>query len=281
MKHKKTLIIEGGGFKTAFSAGILDTFIINNYFPFDRLIGISGGSIVLSYYLIQQYNACYAGLKFLGGDKEFVKLNRILSSDGYMKIDYLKKIATEIAPLEIDTAIKNSKNKLVEFVATKRKNGKATFLEPSKKSWIDQMIASSTLPFVTKGKHKVDGVSYFDGGWSDPLPVKRAYESGSNDILVIRTNPSDLKITQSWPDYLGSYYFRSNKDLAKCFEKSHEQFNNTIEFMNKPPKDLKIQQIAPKRMLKSGTYSYSMRTLKKDYRYGLEFGLDFLAKHKK
>ncbi len=281
MKYKKTLIIEGGGFKTAFSAGILDTFMVNDYFPFDRLIGISGGSIVLSYYLSRQYNACYSGLKFLGNDKEFVKFNRILSPDGYMKIDYLKKMTTEVEPLEIENALKHAKGKLVEFIATKRKNGKAAFLEPNKKSWIDQIIASSTLPYVTKGKHKIDGVSYFDGGWSDPLPVQKAYESGSNDIVVIRTNPADLKLNQSWPDYFGSYYFRNNKSLAKCFEKSHEKFNETIDFMKKPPKDLKISQIAPKRLLKSGTYSYSTGTLKKDYRYGLEFGLNFLAKQKK
>jgi len=38
MKYNKTLIIEGGGFRTAFSAGILDTFMVNDYFPLIDLL---------------------------------------------------------------------------------------------------------------------------------------------------------------------------------------------------------------------------------------------------
>lgn len=281
MEYKKTLIVEGGGFKTAFTAGVLDTFIINDYFPFDRFIGISGGAVVLSYYLSRQYNACYQGLKFLEKDKEFVNINRLLSADGYMKIDYLKTLTTEVAPHDKNAALKHIDGKLVEIVATKRKNGKAAYLRPSKGNWTDLLIATSTLPFVTKGKHKIDGTSYFDGGWSDPLPVEKAYKTGSKDILVIRTNEKNIKFDQSWPDYLATYYFRGNKDLAKCFENSHVNYNEAIDLMNKPPKDLKITQIAPNRILKSSTYSYSIGTLKKDYRYGLEFGLNYLAKVKK
>ena len=99
-----------------------------------------------------------------------------------------------------------------------------------------------------------------------------------SNILLIRNNPHNIKLSQSWPDFLGSYYFRDNKALSKCFEKSHEKFNESIDFINNPPKDLKIEVISPKRLLKSGTYSYSPGTLKKDYRYGLEFGLNYLSK---
>ena len=31
-KDQVALIVEGGGFKSAFTAGILDTFIVNNYY---------------------------------------------------------------------------------------------------------------------------------------------------------------------------------------------------------------------------------------------------------
>ncbi len=281
MNNKPTIIIEGGGFKTAFTCGILDLFITYGYNPFERYYGISGGSIALSYLLSGQYNACFSGLLHLANDKEFVKMNRLLSNQGYMNIDYLRTTATEVSPLDIESATKRTKDKDVYFVATKIKNGKTAYLEPSKKNWIDTLIASSTLPFVTKGRHKVDGSNYMDGGWSDPLPVQKAYKTGSKNILVIRTSPADLKHSQSWPDYFGSFYHRDNKGLASCFERSHEQYNESIDFMLKPPSDCVIKQIAPRRLLKSTTYTYSISTLKKDYRYGLELGLNFLAKQKK
>ncbi len=281
MEDKPTIIIEGGGFKTAFTTGIIDLFVTYDYNPFERYYGISGGSVALSYLLSGQYNACFSGLLHLAKDKQFVNMNRMLSNQGYMNIDYLRTIATEISPLDIEAATKFTKNKEVYIVATKIKNGKAVYLEPNKKNWIDSLIASSTLPFVTKGKHKVDGNNYMDGGWSDPLPVKKAYKTGSKNILVIRTSPADTRHSQSWPDYFGSFYHRDNKGLANCFEKSHEKYNESIDFMLNPPSDCVIKQIAPRRLLKSTTYTYSISTLKKDYRYGLELGLNFLAKQKK
>jgi len=281
MKDKPTLIVEGGGFKTAFTAGIIDLFIAYGYNPFERYYGVSGGAIALSYLLSGQYKACFSGLLHLANDKQFVKMNRLLSSQGYMNIEYLRTIATDISPLDISAAIKHTKGKEVSFVATKMKNGKANYLQPTKKNWIDAMIASSTLPFVTKGRHKIDDIDYMDGGWSDPLPIKKAYKTGSRNIVVIRTAPADLKHSQSWPDFFGSFYHRDNKGLAYCFEKSHEKYNESIDFLLNPPSDCVIKQIAPKRLLKSTTYTYSISTLKRDYRYGLELGLNFLAKRKK
>jgi len=279
MSKQTALIVEGGGFKTAFTAGIVDLFITHKYLPFDYFIGNSGGSVALSYLLSGQFNACIEGLLLLANDKEFVNMNRMLSNEGYMNIDYLRKVSSDIIPLNIEAALKNTKKKKVEIVATKIKNGKAEYLQPTKKNWLDCLVASSTLPFVTKGKHKVNGTNYMDGGWSDPLPVQRAYEKGAKEILIIRTSPPNIKTAQSWPDFFGSFYFRENKGLAHCFEASHEKYNESIDFILNPPKDLTIKQIAPKRLLKSTTYTYSIGTLKKDYRYGLEIGLKFLAKN--
>ena len=58
-KHIKqnhlALIVEGGGFKSGFTAGILDSFIINNYYPFHLHIGISGGAMNLTSFISRQY----------------------------------------------------------------------------------------------------------------------------------------------------------------------------------------------------------------------------------
>ena len=40
-----------------------------------------------------------------------------------------------------------------------------------------------------KGEQVVDGVRMFDGGYSDPIPVREAIKNGSKKLLVIRTRP--------------------------------------------------------------------------------------------
>ena len=275
MKHD-CLIIEGGGFKTAFTSGIIDAFIATDFRPFETIIGVSGGSVALSYYMSQQFRYCINAMKYLATSKQFAQYRRTLSNKGYLDIDYLATVAAEKVPFDIKKAQSNSKTLTPHIVATDRKSGLPHYFHPNKNNWIQSVIASSTLPFATKGVHSIDGNSYFDGGWSDPLPVQWAYENGARDILVLRTKPKGLKLKQSWADYFGSKYFKSIPELSKIFESSHEVYNNAIDLMASPPSDLIVTQLAPKKLLKSGTYSYSKSTLMLDYRYGLDKGIRYV-----
>jgi len=272
-----TLIIEGGGFKTAFTSGVVDAMIATGYRPFDTIIGVSGGAVALSYYMSEQYRYCINAMKYLAASKQFAQYRRTFSEKGYLDIDFIATVAAEKVPFDLKKALKNKKSINPFIVATNRKNGKPEYFNPTEDNWVQAVVASSTLPFATKGVHKISDKSYFDGGWSDPLPVKWAYENGAKKILVIRTKPKGLRIKQSWADYFGSKYFKSTPKLCQIFESSHEIYNDALDFMDHPPRGLKITQIAPKKLLKSGTYSYSKSTLMLDYRYGVDKGLRFVS----
>ncbi len=274
-----TLIIEGGGFKTAFTAGVTDAFMINDYLPFETMIGISGGSVALSYYMSGQYRYCINAMKILAKDEQFANYKRAFGEKGYLDIDYIATVASKKVPFDVELAKQQAKNREVYIVATNRITGEPAYLRPTKKNWIQCVIASSTLPFATKGTHILESTNYFDGGWSDPLPVEWAYKNGAKRILVIRTKPVDYKSKQGWADYFGSKYFKkATPKLAHTFESAHEKYNDAINFMSDPPSDVSVVQIAPKKFLKSGTYMYTKSTLMLDYRYGLDKGLNHLNK---
>ncbi len=272
------LIIEGGGFKTAFTAGIIDAFIAQNFNPFRLVIGISGGSVAMSYLLSKQYRYCISAMKILAKDNQFANFRRTFSEKGYLDIDYIATVASQKVPFNVDLALKNITDKKVYIVATNKKTGEPKYFRPCAEDWIQCVIASSTLPFATKGVHKLNGNSYFDGGWSDPLPVEWAVKKGAKNILVIRTRPCELKLKQSWADYFGSKYFKSTPKLSETFEQAFEKYNNAVDYMHSPANGVEIVQIAPKRFLNSGTYSYSKKSLMSDYRYGLDKGINHLTK---
>ncbi len=276
----KTLVIQGGGFRTAFSAGVIDVFLAFNYNPFDAYFAVSGGAIALSYYLSEQYGSCFKATKYLASEKEFMSYNRLLKRKVLMNLDYFNVVAEEKVPFDIDKAIQNSLNKKVSIVVTDIDSGQAEYFHPEKEEWMDAVIASCTLPFVTKGRHLLRGKEYMDGGWSDALPVQKAVESGATELVIIRTSPKDLKVSQSWPDYLGSFVYRSNQNLQTCFENNHKKYNDSIDYINNLPKSIKVQQIAPEVPLLTGTYSNSIDVLTKDYRHGVQLGLDFIMKNR-
>ncbi|HIP32444.1 MAG TPA: patatin family protein [Crocinitomicaceae bacterium] len=278
---KKTLIIQGGGFRTAFSAGVLDAFIASDYNPFDSFYVVSGGSIAVSYYLSKQYKKCFESTCLLATDKDFMSYNKLLRQYVLMDLDYFHVVASEKVPFDISATMQAMKGKKMNIVMTNKITGLAEYYHPTKKTWMDAVIASCTLPFVTKGKHVLHDNEYMDGGWSDPLPIEQAVKDGASDITIIRTSPKDLKVSQSWTDKFGTYAFRANPKLQACFENNHQKYNDSIDFINSKPKGVKIQQIAPEVPLQTGTYSNSISLLEKDYRHGVALGLDFLQSLKK
>lgn len=273
---KKTLIIQGGGFRTGFTAGVLDAFIAMNYNPFDSYVVVSGGAIAVSYFLGGQYGKCYDAMCLLAEDKDFMSYYRMFDENGVMDVDYFKQVAETLIPFEMEKAMQELKNRELSVVMTNKVTGDAEYYNPNRKTWLDSIIASCTLPFVTKGSHQFNGKEYMDGGWSDPLPIKWAVENGGTDITIIRTSPPDLKVAQSWTDYFGTYAFRTNVKLQSCFENNHTKYNEAIDFINSKHKNITIKQIAPDSPLMAGTYSNSADVISKDYRYGVQKGLDFI-----
>lgn len=271
------LIVEGGGFRTGFTAGVLDSLIVNKFNPFQSYYGISGGSISLSYYLSGQYKSCVSAMQYLAEHPSFTDYRRAFQAKGYMDIDFLKEVAATEFPFQVGASLTNSSAKSVKIVVTNKETGKPEYLSPNKEDWVDLIIASCSLPFVTKGQHIYGESKYFDGGWGDAIPVIEAYNQGAREIVIVRTRVSGLKSTQSWVDYFGSIYYRSNPTLSEIFNSSFKKYNEALDFIENPPHDLKITEIAPESLLSSGTYKYSVESIQRDYRYGLDLGTQFLA----
>ena len=75
-KNKIVLIVEGGGFKSAFTAGILDSFIMNKFDPFHLYLGISGGAMNITSYLAQQYKRNIKIIFSVSENTHFISLIR-------------------------------------------------------------------------------------------------------------------------------------------------------------------------------------------------------------
>lgn len=272
----RTLVVEGGGFKCAFTAGILDAFHMTNYRPFDRYVAVSGGAVAVSYFLSRQYRSSIKSLLHLANHEEFATYARMFSSQGYMDLNILTAVAREKIVFDLLAAMKEVLRFPVHFVATDEVTGEAAYLEPGRHDWLDAIVASASLPFFTKGGHLFRERSYIDGGCSDPLPVRWAYEQGARDVLVIRTWPSAMRFTRSWAEVFGSYYFRDNPILKRIVDESHAIYNAGADFIDNPPDDLRIQQLAPEELLETGTYRYSPRGILNDYGQGLDTGLRYV-----
>ncbi|MBL7889809.1 MAG: patatin family protein [Bacteroidia bacterium] len=274
---KKTLIVQGGGFRTGFSSGALDAFMQKQYDPFDLYIAVSGGAIATSYYIAKQPKHCFNAICFLSEKGKFVNYSNFFKFQPVMDVDVFYAISDRHFPFDRKAAEAHLEQKQFAIVMTDKTNGQAFYGDPLKSGWEETVIASCSLPFITKGKHTINGIDYMDGAWGDPLPVEWAVKNGATDITVIRTAPANEKMKKSWIDYLGETYYRKNEKIRKAFTENYLVYNRSIDFINDPPKGVVIKQVAPMEELKAGSYTNSIQLLEEDYWNGYNSGMDYLS----
>ena len=274
-KNKKVLILEGGGFKTSFSAGVMDAFQMQSHNPFDSYIGVSGGCIAISYFLSKRYGYFYQCMRTLCQDERFVKYSKAFT-DGLMNLDFFYDIAYKEFPFDFETAMQSLKDKEYYIVLTNSADGATEYHQPTLENWVDMTIAASTVPMLTKGKHVVNGVHYSDGGISDPVPVKWAVDNGATDIVLIRTTHHDFKPSRLRPEYFASKFIRANQKIKDDVENFQNKIKESIDYIDTLPSNIKVDQIAPKVVLNSNIFTNSVKNIELDYRTGLEAGLNYI-----
>lgn len=193
---KTGLILEGGGLRGAFTAGVLDIFTKEGI-EFDYACGVSAGAGVLSNFISRQEGRsrevllCPRGNSYYGF-REFMRSGKFMN---------LNKLYGEMIYEDpaFDFEVYFASKTEVENVATDCVTGKPAYLSTGDniEVFCDVGKATSSLPFIT-GPHKIGDAYYMDGSVSDPIPVNHAIEKGCDRIVVISTkadgmNPSNLK----------------------------------------------------------------------------------------
>ena len=274
--NKIALIVEGGGFKSSFTAGVLDSFIINKFNPFNLYLGVSGGAMNLTSYISLQYKRNIKIILEISKNSNFISLVRFLKGGNYVELKYLLDVAEKKHPFNIKVANNNLSGKDCRFVVTNFETGRAGYLSVKEYGWIKTLEATGTLPIATRGYCEIAGKKYIDGGLANPLPVKRVYDWGYNTIVLIRTNPSKLQAHWKIESLYAPYLYKNNDKLQSLINRNASIYNRSKEYIISPPEDLKIIQIAPRELLKCGVVTNTIENIKADYRNGIEAGLDAL-----
>lgn len=275
-KEPDALVLEGGSLRCAFTAGILDVFVAFDYRPFRRLIGVSSGAMALSYYAANQAKSFVSIARALVDDPGFIDFKSAFSAQGIMNLEYLQKYANQHFPLDEPEIERRFGELDVRVVTTHFDTGAPIYLRPRPGTWQRYLLASATLPFVTRGKVQVEGTMMFDGGYADPIPAREALLRGSERVLVIRTRPAHTRVDQSYLDWFGGYWHRDQPELAQLFSRWHSEYNRVAEELEQS--DDRWEQLAPLQLLASDGFSVSRKDVDEDYRLGLETGMDYLRR---
>ena len=276
--RKKALIIEGGGSRGVFSFGVIDSFIKASYNPFDIHLGVSNGAVVQLWYLlaVSDYNL---DKMLFSASRDYVRYSNLLFNKSIMNFEKLYQDANKVFPIDFDRLQDNLAGKNFYVVVSDAGSGKPEYIELSKENYINEMLATGSLPVLMKNAILLDGKRKYDGGITDPIPVQKAYEMGAKEIVIIRTYEQAFIRKTKLENYIAAFATRSYPNISKALKENTTTYNSALEFINNPPSDCKILQICPPQRLSTKRATTNVNIMKADYQIGMNCGEEFLEKY--
>ena len=276
-KRKKALIIEGGGSRGVFSFGVIDSFIKASYNPFDIHLGVSNGAVVQLWYLlaVSDYNL---DKMLFSASRDYVRYSNLLFNKSIMNFEKLYQDANKVFPIDFDRLQDNLAGKNFYVVVSDAGSGKPEYIELSKENYINEMLATGSLPVLMKNAILLEGKRKYDGGITDPIPVQKAYEMGAKEIVIIRTYEQAFIRKTKLENYIAAIATRSYPNISKALVENTTTYNSALEFVNNPPSDCKILQICPPQRLSTRRATTNVNIMKADYKIGMNCGEEFLEK---
>jgi len=274
-KHKKALIIEGGGSRGVFSFGVIDSFIKALYNPFDIHLGVSNGAVVQLWYLlaISDYNL---DKMLFSASRDYVRYSNLLFNKSIMNFEKLYQDANKVFPIDFDRLQNNLKGKNFYVVVSDAGSGKPEYIQLTKENYINEMLATGSLPVLMKNAILLGGKRKYDGGIADPIPVQKAYEMGAREIVVIRTYEEAFIRKTKLENYIAAFATRAYPNITEALKNNTSTYNSALKFINNPPSDCKITQICPPKRLSTKRATTNPKTMKADYQIGVNCGERFL-----
>ncbi len=192
MSNVKTgLVLEGGGVRGIYTAGVLDVFLEEGI-EFDGVIGVSAGAIHGCSYLSKQKGRSIRYFKKYCKDPRFMSMKSWLKTGDIVGAEFCyHDIPDRLDPFDHEAFAQRT----AKFYATVTnvETGKAQHIElDDLKEGIEYVRASASLPYFSRFV-EIDGAKYLDGGCADSVPVHAFRRMGYQRNVVILTKEAGYR----------------------------------------------------------------------------------------
>ena len=191
---KTGLVVEGGGLRTIFSAGVCDAFLDLDLPLPNYTIGVSAGLAYGVSYLARQPRRNLKLVTTYANDPRDMSLRNLANpkNRSYFGLKFVyETIPTRLLPFDYDSF--DAYPGTVEAVVTNLNTGLAEYLPLPRRDCPNLLLeASCAIPMMFPAI-EYGGQFYYDGGCADAIPWKRAFEAGCDRVVVVLTRERDYR----------------------------------------------------------------------------------------
>ena len=268
---KTGLVLEGGGVRGIYTAGVLDV-LMEHSIDVDGVIGVSAGAIHGCSYLSRQHGRSLRYYKNYCHDPRFMSFQSWLKTGDIVGA----KFCYDTIPNELDLYDYEAFNQnpaSFYVVCTNVETGKAEYFQlTDMKRDIDYMRASASLPYFSK-LVELDGKKYLDGGCSDSIPLQSMEKIGYERNIVVLTRDESYEKKDEFT-LLAKLVYRKFPKFVQALLSRSKVYSQQLQYIKKKELDGSAFVIRPSKPLEIGRLEKNPEEVQKIYDIGRKDALD-------
>ena len=273
---KTGLVLEGGGMRGLFSAGVMDVMMEHNI-RFDGIVGVSAGASFGCNYKSHQVGRVLRYNVRFKDDPRYMGLRSLLRTGNLVAAEF----SYHTLPKELDLFdFEAYNNDPAEFhvVCTDVMTGEPVYrsLEKMDDEGLEWIRASASMPLVSRPV-PLEGRLLLDGGISDSIPLRYFQGKGFERNLVILTQPKGFykKRTKLMPLF---HLFSSRYPaIVQAMSRRHLMYNEELAYLEEQERRGNILLIYPQDTLPIGRTEQDEQKMRRIYAMGREKAEEMLG----
>lgn len=272
---KKGLVLEGGGLRGLFTAGVIDV-MMEQGITFDGLIGVSAGATfgcnykshqpgrVLRYNLANVHEPRYMGLR------SWLRTGDLVGAE----------YSYHILPTQLDIFdFQTFRTDPMEFhvVCTDVDTGQPVYrrIDDMEGDGLDWMRASASMPIVSRPV-ALDGRRLLDGGIADSIPLRYFQRIGFQRNIVVLTQPQGF--TKRRTRLMPIFHLTMHRypAIIQAMSRRHLMYNDELDYLSQESRRGSILMIHPQDTLPIGRTEQNPQKMRHVYQMGRQAALDQL-----
>lgn len=265
--HRLGLVLEGGGFRAHYTAGVLDV-LVDEALPIAGVIGVSMGAIHGASFVSGQKGRSLEIYTRYAADERLWSLWRWVRTGNLIDPTFCyREIPDRLVPFD-EGAFENS-GKAFYACASNLETGRPEYLRlPNLTDDIDGLRASASLPYVSPAV-EFRGMKLLDGGCTDRIPLAAFERMGFTHNIVIQTHPREhaVRDRDAWA---AKWWYAKYPKFVESFQKSPEVYEATQRLIDERVKEGRVFSIRPERPIPVGRLSRDPEDVRRAYGLGVE-----------
>lgn len=230
--YRAGLVLEGGGMKGIYTAGVLD-FFLDKGLEFSNVYGVSAGACHMCSYLSKQRGrARDVSIDYLDTRRYCGVESLMFTGDLFNEKMCYHTIPDYLYPYDNETFMKYEGK--AYGVVTNLETGRAEYLRfRDMDKDMDKLRASASLPLVSRIV-TIDGKPYLDGGMSDSIPIQKSVTDGNRKSVVVMTKEVGFrrKPVDAGQMALIKVRYAKYPKLIELMENRHRMYNACLDYID-------------------------------------------------